>query len=130
MSKKLFEQNLIANHLEILDNLTSYYDSPGFLLKLYNIIVEDNDLNDAINCDDFLVKFINVYKNNIKHGNFALLRNILEFSIYKKLINSKNKTNIYLLYSRLINKIDVSIKYNLDLNNLFFEINKKYLDAK
>ena len=47
-----------------------------------------------------------------------------------KLINSKNKTNIYLLYSRLINKIDVSIKYNLDLNNLFFEINKKYLDAK
>ena len=124
--KKLFEQNLITNHLEILDNLTSYYDSPGFLLKLYNIIVEDNDLNDAINCDDFLVKFINVYKNNIKHGNFALLRNILEFSIYKKLINSKNKTNIYLLYSRLINKIDVSIKYNLDLNNLFFEISKKY----
>ena len=110
--------------------MTSYYDSPGFLLKLYNIIVKENDLNDAINCDDFLVKFINVYKNNIKHANFALLRNILEFSIYKKLINSKNKTNIYLLYSRLINKIDVSIKYNLDLNNLFFEINKKYLDAK
>ena len=130
ITKKLFEQNLITNHLEILDNLTSYYDSPGFLLNLYNIIVEDNDLNDAINCDDFLVKFINVYKNNIKHGNFALLRNILEFSIYKKLINSKNKTNIHLLYSRLINKIDVSIKYNLDLNNLFFEINKKYLDAK
>ena len=130
ITKKLFEQNLITNHLEILDKLTSYYDSPGFLLKLYNIIVEDNDLNNAINCDDFLVKFINVYKNNIKHDNFTLLRNILEFSIYKKLINSKNKTNIYLLYSRLINKIDVSIKYNLDLNNLFFEINKKYLDAK
>ena len=89
ITKKLFEQNLITNHLEILDNLRSYYDSPGFLLKLYNIIVEDNDLNDAINCDDFLVKFINVYKNNIKHGNFELLRNILDFSIYKNLINSK-----------------------------------------
>ena len=35
-----------------------------------------------------------------------------------------------LSYSKLIDKIDVSIKYNLDLNNLFLEINKKYLDAK
>ena len=130
ITKKLFEQNSLTHNLEILDNLTSYYDSPGFLLKFYNIIAENNILNDANNSDDFLIKFLNTYKNNIKHSNFILLRFILEFFIYKKLINSKSKTNIYSLYSSLMNKIDVSIKYNLDLNNLLFEIKKNYLNAK
>ena len=130
VTKKLFEQNSILEHFELIDDLSSYYDSPGFLLNLYHIIAENGFLNKKIGLDDFLIKFIDTYKNNIKHSNFSILRNILELFIYKKLINSNNKTNMYSLYSRLINKIDVSIKYNLDLNNLFFEIKKNYLNAK
>ena len=64
------------------------------------------------------------------HNNFTLLRNLIEFYIYKKIIISSKKTNILLLYSKLIAKIDSSMRYNLDLSNLFFEIKKNYLDAK
>ena len=130
VTKQLFEQNAILENFELLDGLSSYYDSPGFLLNLYYIVVKNGFLNKKIDADVFLIKFIDTYNNNIKHSNFSLLRNILELFIYKKLINSNNKTNIYSLYSRLMNKIDVSIKYNLDLNNLFFEIKKNYLNAK
>ena len=130
ITKKLFEQNEIVEYSNIIDNFSSYYDSPGSLIKFYKLLNENNISTDIINFEDFLVKIINSYKNNIKHKNFTLLRNIIEFFIYKKFINSKNKTNIYSSYSNLINKIDISIRYNLDLNNLFFEINKNYLNAK
>ena len=128
--KKLFEQNEIAEYPNIIANFSSYYDSPGSLIKFYKFLRENNISTDIINSEDFLVKIINSYKNNIKHSNFTLLRNIIKFFIYKKFINSENKTNIYSSYSNIMNKIDISIRYNLDLNNLFFEINKNYLNAK
>ena len=127
---KLFQQHTIVNKFKDNNILETYYDSPGNTLNIFNYLNENNIFLENINSDNFIIEFINSFKDNIRHSNFKLLRNFLEISIYRKLEKSKNKKSIFILYSKLIRKIDITLRYNLDLNNLFFEIKKNYLNAK
>ena len=58
-------------------------------------------------------------KNNV---NLNLLQNIIELFFSKKLQEAQNKNKISLIYSKVINSLNFSRKYNIDMNNTFYEI--------
>ena len=58
-------------------------------------------------------------KNNI---NLNLLQNIIELFFFEKLKNAYNKNKISFNYSKVLTRLNFFRKYNIDMNNTFYEI--------
>ena len=58
-------------------------------------------------------------KNNI---NLNLLQNIIELFFFKELKKTNNKYKISLNYSKVLKRLNFFRKYNIDMNNTFYEI--------
>ena len=58
-------------------------------------------------------------KNNV---NLDLLQNAIELFFYKKIKKYTNKNKILLNYSKVIKQLNLLKKYNIDMNNTFYEI--------
>ena len=58
-------------------------------------------------------------KNNI---NLNLLQNIIELFFFKELKKTNNKYKISFNYSKVLKSLNFFRKYNIDMNNTFYEI--------
>ena len=124
--QKILENLLTYYDLKIdikfLEKIKSYYDSPGTILNLITIINEgviDTNKADLINVISNLMEFNLKNKNN---NNLNLLQNIIELFFFKELKKTNNKNLISLNYSKVLQRLNFFRKYNIDMNNTFYEI--------
>ena len=75
--------------------------------------------NYKINVISNMMEFNLKNKNNI---NLNLLQNIIELFFFKELKKSNNKNKILLNYSKVMERLNFFRKYNIDMNNTFYEI--------
>jgi hypothetical protein len=106
----------------MLEKIKSFYDSPGIVLNLVKLIngaaIDVNNPN-LINVISNLMDFILRNKNNI---NLNLLQNTIEFFFFQELKKTNNKSKISLNYSKVLESLNAFRKYNIDMNNTFYEI--------
>ena len=124
--QKILDNLLIYYDLKIdlnfLEKIKSFYDSPGTILNLIKLINEgviDPNKADLINVISNLMEFNLKNKNNI---NLNLLQNIIELFFFKEIKKTINKNKISLNYSNVLKRLNFFRKYNLDMNNTFYEI--------
>ena len=124
--KKILENLLTYYDLRIdmhlLEKIKSHYDSPGNIFKLIKLINEgviDTNSADIINVISDLMEFNLKNKNNI---NLNLLQNIIELFFFKELKKTNNKYKISFNYSKVLKSLNFFRKYNIDMNNTFYEI--------
>jgi DNA polymerase-3 subunit delta' len=124
--QKILENLLIYYDLKIninlLEKIKSFYDSPGIILNLIKLINEaaiDVSNPNLINVISNLMEYILRNKNNI---NLNLLQNTIEFFFFQELKKTNNKNIILLNYSKVLESLNSFRKYNIDMNNTFYEI--------
>ena len=124
--QKILDNLLIYYDLKIdlnfLEKIKSFYDSPGTILNLIKLINEgviDTNKTDLINVISNLMEFNLKNKNNI---NLNLLQNIIELFFFKEIKKNINKNKISLNYSNVLKRLNFFRKYNIDMNNTFYEI--------
>ena len=125
--KQAILENLLAyNDLKIdinsLQQIKSFYDTPGTILNFVKLNKEgviDINKDDLINVISSLMEFNLKNKNNI---NLNLLQNIIELFFFKELKTTNNKYKISLNYSKVLKRLNFFRKYNIDMNNTFYEI--------
>ena len=66
-----------------------------------------------------LMEFISNNKNNT---NLNLLQNAIELFFFQELKKTNNKNKISLNYSKVLESLNSFRKYNIDMNNTFYEI--------
>ena len=129
-SIKITNQLLNGNIFELLNNdLINYYDKPGYYVNLINFS-KDNQINlNEFNLKKFLLLLIenNYYKKN----NFIkfIIFNYIELYFLKIFKLSTNKNKIFNFYTKFINKINYSNKFNLDYESLFMEFKSNVLNG-
>ena len=104
------------------------YITPGDIFSL-NLFFKENDINEKISIEDLLKLVLeNKYfkkdlfvKNNLNF--FVELFFIKKFNYY----NSKDK--IYNLYKYFISKLNNTQKYNLDMESVLIELNRKFVNG-
>ena len=124
--QKILENLLTYNDLKIninlLEKIKSFYDSPGIILNLVKLINEAAiDVSDPnlINVISNLMKYNLRNKNNT---NLNLLQNTIELFFFQELKKTNNKSKISLNYSKVLESLNSFKKYNIDMNNTFYEI--------
>jgi DNA polymerase-3 subunit delta' len=124
--QKILENLLIYYDLKIninlLEKIKSFYDSPGIILNLIKLINEaaiDVSNPNLINVISNLMEYILRNKNNT---NLNLLQNTIEFFFFQELKKTNNKNIILLNYSKVLESLNSFRKYNIDMNNTFYEI--------
>ena len=124
--QKILENLLIYYDLKIdkdfLEKIMSFYDSPGTILNsitLINAKVIDSNKADLINVISNMMEFNLKNKNNI---NLYLLQNFIELFFFKELKKNNNKNKISFNYSKVLTRLNFFRKYNIDMNNTFYEI--------
>ena len=125
--KQIILKNLLTYYnlkidLNLLEKIKSFYDSPGTILNLIKLIkegvIDTNNIN-LISVISNLMEFILKNKNNT---NLNLLQNAIELFFFQELKKTNNKKKISLNYSKVINGLNFFRKYNIDMNNTFYEI--------
>jgi DNA polymerase-3 subunit delta' len=109
-------------NINLLEKIKSFYDSPGIILNLVKLINEAAiDVSDPnlINVISNLMEYILRNKNNT---NLNLLQNIIELFFFQELKKTNNKSKISLNYSKVLESLNSFRKYNIDMNNTFYEI--------
>ncbi len=106
----------------MLEKIKSFYDSPGIILNLLNLIRKvgiDMSNPNLLNVITNLMEFISRNKNNT---NLNLLQNTIELFFFQELKKTNNKRRISLNYSKVLEILNSFRKYNIDMNNTFYEI--------
>ena len=125
--KKIILKNLLTYYdlkieINFLEKIKSFYDSPGTILNLIRLInkgvIDKNDPN-LISLISNLMEFILMNKNNT---NINLLQNAIELFFFNELKKTNNKNKISLNLSQVLNLLNFFRKYNIDMNNTFYEI--------
>jgi DNA polymerase-3 subunit delta' len=109
-------------NINLLEKIKSFYDSPGIILNLVKLINEAAiDLGDPnlINVISNLMEYILRNKNN---ANLNLLQNTIELFFFQELKKTNNKSKISLNYSKVLESLNSFRKYNIDMNNTFYEM--------
>jgi DNA polymerase-3 subunit delta' len=129
--QKILENLLIYYDLKIdinlLEKIKSFYDSPGIILNLVKLINEaDINVSNAnlINLISNLMEFILRNKNNT---NLNLLQNTIELFFFQELKKTNNKSKISSIYSKVLESLNSFRKYNIDMNNTFYEIKENII---
>ena len=124
--EEILENLLIYYDLKIdinmLEKIKSFYDSPGIILNLVKLIKEaviDESNPNLTNVISSLMEFILRNKNNT---NLNLLQNTIELFFFHELKKTNNKRKISLNYSKVLESLNSFRKYNIDMNNTFYEI--------
>ncbi len=74
---------------------------------------------DLINVISDLMEYILRNKNST---NLNLLQNTIELFFFQELKKTNNKSKISLNYSKVLESLNSFKKYNIDMNNTFYEI--------
>jgi len=125
--KQIILKNLLTYYdlkidINFVEKIKSFYDSPGTILNLIKLINEkviDISNPNLINIISNLMEFILKNKNNT---NLNLLQNTIELFFFQELKKTNNKNKISLNYSKVLERLNFFRKYNIDMNNTFYEI--------
>ena len=113
--------------INLIEKIKSFHDSPGTILNLIKLINEgviNINTGNLINIISNLMAFNLKNKNNI---NLNLLQNIIELFFFKELKKTNNKYKISLNYSKVLKRLNSFRKYNIDMNNTFYEIKESII---
>ena len=125
ISNKLIEDNIFnfLNH-----DIINYYNTVGDYIYLINFSKNFKINLIDLNLKNLLLLLIN-QKNYIKDYNAKiLLFNFIELYFLKLTLASRNKKDLYKLYSSFIIKINTADKFNLDYDSIFMEFKKKIIN--
>ncbi len=121
-----FLNNEFYNNLNY--DFKNEYITPGDIFLLY-LFFKENEINENINIEN-LFKLI-LEKNYFKKNLF--IKNNLNFFIellfIKKFYYFKSKDKIYNLYKYFISKLNNTQKYNLDIESVLIELNRKFVNG-
>jgi DNA polymerase-3 subunit delta' len=109
-------------NINLFEKIKSFYDSPGIILNLVKLINEAAiDVSDPnlISVISNLMEYISRNKNNT---NLNLLQNTIELFFFQELKKTNNKNKISLNCSKVLESLNSLRKYNIDMNNTFYEI--------
>ena len=129
--KKLLNYNSINFSENLINKNLNYYETPGLFIKHINLMNLLNlDINESLNIQKIIFELLKLKPKNLDLNKFELLKYYIEIDLYNKYLVSKNKDLIYSIYSNILKKINMFSFYNLDSNNLLYEIENLYLNAK
>jgi DNA polymerase-3 subunit delta' len=113
--------------INFIEKIISFYDSPGTILNLIKLI---NDGVIDMNNPNLIVIISNLMDfilNNKNNTNLNLLQNTIELFYFQELKKTNNKNKISLNFSKVLNVLNYFRKYNIDMNNTFYEIKENIL---
>ena len=112
---------------ELNRDFKNNYNSPGDIISLYNFF-KSNNIQQNIVIEDLLKLIIEkkLYKKDLFIKN--KLSFLVELYFNKKLNYFKSKDKIYSLYKYFLSKIYDCNKYNLDIESIFIELNRRLLN--
>ncbi len=121
---KLLNNDFLATLNSDFNNI---YSTPGDLILLHNFFF-DNEINPDVSIDIFLKLVID--KSLYKKSSYikANLSYFIELYFNKKINYLSSKANIYNLYKYFLSKISNCNKYNLDIESILIEFNRKVLN--
>ncbi len=132
-----FDQSIfIANSLlnenvyQLLNkDLINFYFKPGDFIGLINFARENKIKLNEYTLKNFLLLLINesYYKKNFFVQ--SNIYNLIELYFLKILFESQQKKEIFAFYTKFINKINYTKKFNLDYESLFMEFKSKVLNG-
>ena len=133
--KQIILKNLLTYYdlkidINFVEKIKSFYDSPGTILNLIKLINEkviDISNPNLINIISSLMEFILKNKNNT---NLNLLQNTIELFFFQELKKTNNKNKISLNYSKVLERLNFFRKYNIDMNNTFYEIKENIIHGQ
>ena len=129
--KKLLTYNSINFSENLINKNLNYYETPGLFIKHINLMNLLNlDINESLNIQKIIFELLKLKPKNLDLNKFELLKYYIEIDLYNKYLVSRNKNLIYSIYSNILKKINMFSFYNLDSNNLLYEIENLYLNAK
>ena len=113
--------------LNLFEKIKSYHDSPGAILILVKLINEKIiDMNNP-NLTGVISNLMEFILRNKDNANLNLLQNTIELFFYYELKKTNNKSKISLNYSKVLKNLNSFRKYNIDMNNTFYEIKENIL---
>ena len=129
--KKLLNYNAINFTENLINKNLNYYETPGLFIKHINLMNLLNlNINESLNIQKIILELLKLKPKNLDLNKFELLKYYIEIDLYNKYLVSRNKNLIYSIYSNILKKINMFSFYNLDSNNLLYEIENLYLNAK
>ncbi len=122
----ILDQNFINN---LNNDFKNYFFSPGVYINLFNFYNE-NSIKFEISIDELLELIMKkkFYKNNLFVKNNIGLFFELYFS--KKFFSLKNNITVFNDYKKFIKEIHNTYKYNLDLESILLQYEKKLINEK
>ena len=131
-NESIYVSNCLLNEniFELLNkDLINFYFKPGDFIGLINFARENEIKLHEYTLRTFLLLLINegYYKKNyfIKSNIF----NLIELYFLRILYQSQQKSKIFTFYTKFINKINYTNKFNLDYESLFMEFKLKVLNG-
>jgi DNA polymerase-3 subunit delta' len=123
---KLLDKSFINN---LNNDFKNYFFSPGVYLNLYHFY-DENNIEFEISIDDLLKLII---KKKLYKTNLFVKNNIgLFFELYfsKKFFLLKNNVLAFNDYKKFINDMHNTYKYNLDLESILLQYEKRLVNEK
>ena len=126
IANKLINENILNL---INTDLVNYYNTPGDFINLINFSKLNNlDLKE-FSLSNFLSLLIN--EKYYKKDEFmkSYIFNFIEIYFLKIFSQSTYKNDVINFYSKFINKVNDTSKFNLDQDSLFMELKSKILNG-
>ena len=122
----ILDENFINN---LNNEFKNYFFSPGVYINLFNFYNE-NSIKFEISIDELLELIMKkkLYKNNpFVKNNIGLF---FELYFSKKFFSLKNNITVFNDYKKFIKEIHNTYKYNLDLESILLQYEKKLINEK
>ena len=110
------------NYINELEEIASNYDTPGVVLNFIKLIKEGLINSNETKLTEVIFNLMELNLKNKNNINLKLLQNCIELFFFKKIKSTNNKNKILFNYSKIIKQLSLLKKYNIDMNNTFYEI--------
>ena len=125
----LLKQFNIKFNINFKNEIFSFYDTPGVILNYTKFFEKQITDSKETNLKNIILNLMDFNKSDRNHINLFLLQNIIELFFYTKIVNTNNKVKVFANYSKAINHLNNFKKYNIDMNNTFYEIKENIIHA-
>ena len=85
--------------------------------------------SDKDNLEELLIKIFSLNPNETKKINNESIQNLIELFFYNRLLSAKNKSKVYISYQKTIKLLDEYKRFNLDFDNISYQIKQNILYA-
>ena len=87
----------------------------------------DQHNSDKINLMDVIFNLMEFNLTNKNNISLNLLQNTIELFFFKKIKKTSNKNKVFFNYTKVIKQLNLLRKYNIDMNNTFYEIKENII---